>query len=132
MIAGPLNVGSSSDCPSWKSLNQPDVRADRRSSTGRTLQYFVYSVFCGRNADVDLEAELLELRLHDLGHLLARVGVGREHEDRARRVYLPSGSRPSSCTRGQRQVALVVLQVVEVGRRLEPAGLLAPGKSGGR
>ena len=96
----PLNVGSSIDCGSVKSLNQP-ASADRTCFFGHLAELGVDRVLRDR-AELDLEAELLELRLRDLGLGLARVRVGRDQQELALPVYLPTGSRPSSCTSSRR------------------------------
>ena len=48
----PLNVGSSIDCGSAKSLNQPTFGQTATFAFG-TSQNFVYSVSCGHDAEVE-------------------------------------------------------------------------------
>ena len=54
LIAAPLNVGSSSDCGSVKSRNQPTFGQMSQPEAG-TLQNRVYSVSCGTLRNVSLK-----------------------------------------------------------------------------
>ena len=93
----PLNVGSSIDCGSLKSLNQP---ADPQTATFllRPLAPLGVDRVLRHRAEPDLEAELLELGLGDLGLGLARVDVRATRAARRCRRTCPRSSRPSSCT----------------------------------
>src|SRR3954453_23172542 len=99
----PLNVGSSIDCGSLKSLNQP---AEPQTATfffgcwhhsvytaaGALLLRLLAPLRVHRvlrhRAEADLEAELLELGLGDLGLGLARVDVRGDHEELVAAVVL--------------------------------------------
>ena len=70
-MLSPLNVASSIDCASAKSLNQPTFGQIATFAYG-TPQNFVNSVSCGHEAQVQLEAELLHLVLEDLGRSSCR------------------------------------------------------------
>ena len=132
----PLNVGVEHRLRVGEVL-EPARRSGRsRPSTCGTPQNFVYSVSCGHDAEVELEAQLLELALDDLGGLLARVGVGRDGQellragplavgvDREARVLLLGGQH---VLLGHRRVALRVGEEVQVGVLLQAAGLLEAG-----
>ena len=109
----PLNVGSSIDCGSVKSLNQPAAPQIATCLLGHLAVLGVDRVLRDE-AELDLEAELLELRL-----ARPRPGPcpGRRwpRPSGARRCpcTCPTGSRPSSCTSAASgHVAARVLQEV--------------------
>jgi hypothetical protein len=62
-------------------LDEAGVRADRDLRGGHGAELRVDDVQ-RRGAELDLEAELLELRLGDLAGLLGRVGVRGDHQQR--------------------------------------------------
>ena len=125
------------DCGSVKSLNHPTFGQIATFGFG-TPQNFVYSVSCGTLAEVQLEAELRELRLGDLGGLLARVGVRRDGQELLAAGVLAVGDRHALPAFGehvllrQRGVTLGLLHPVEVGEALvRPPASSKPGMPGG-